>query len=115
MSPHPVPVPRGSVVVLTGWTIENSRDRHGFSFLDLVDDEEAQLAKWGKVMFRRGPWPESEQVLRKGTTEALIERDRRRAAAMHAYEGAQLTSVLKDIDAELGRPSTVQSLGEFVR
>ncbi len=32
-------------------------DRYGRSWLDLVDDEFGQAERWGKVMFRRGPWP----------------------------------------------------------
>jgi hypothetical protein len=31
-------------------------DRNGNSWLNLVDDEEAQWAKFGKLMFRRGPF-----------------------------------------------------------
>jgi hypothetical protein len=30
-------------------------DRLGFSWLNLDDDE--QIARWGKVRFRKGPWP----------------------------------------------------------
>ncbi len=32
-------------------------DRNGRTWLDLVDNEFAQVEKYGKVMFRRGPWP----------------------------------------------------------
>jgi hypothetical protein len=32
-------------------------DRSGFSWLDLRDDEFGQMAKFGKVLFRSGPWP----------------------------------------------------------
>jgi hypothetical protein len=36
---------------------EDTKDRHGVSWLSLVDDDFAQVEKYGKVMFRRGPWP----------------------------------------------------------
>lgn len=36
---------------------EDTKDRTGKSWVSLVDDEFAQVSKWGKVMFRRGPWP----------------------------------------------------------
>lgn len=32
-------------------------DRTGRSWLDLRGDEFAQVERWGKVMFRNGPWP----------------------------------------------------------
>lgn len=32
-------------------------DRNGRSWLALADDESAQIDRWGKVKFRRGPWP----------------------------------------------------------
>lgn len=32
-------------------------DRHGRSWLDLRDDEFAQVERYGKIMFRSGPWP----------------------------------------------------------
>lgn len=35
----------------------NTKDKFGRSWLDLVDNEGEQMAKFGEVMFRRGPWP----------------------------------------------------------
>lgn len=35
---------------------EQQKDRNGNSWLDLVDDIDAQYDKWGKQMFARGPW-----------------------------------------------------------
>jgi hypothetical protein len=32
-------------------------DRRGWSWLTLVDDEFAQVDKYGSIKFRRGPWP----------------------------------------------------------
>lgn len=32
-------------------------DRNGRTWLDLRGDEMAQIDRWGKVMFRVGPWP----------------------------------------------------------
>lgn len=40
-----------------GAAYEDTRDRNGFSWLDLRGDEFAQVERWGKVMFRAGPWP----------------------------------------------------------
>lgn len=39
---------------------EQTLDRNGVSWLDLVGDEAAQMDRFGKVMFRPGPWPYDE-------------------------------------------------------
>lgn len=36
---------------------QDTFDRLGRSWLDLRNDEFAQVERWGKVMFRTGPWP----------------------------------------------------------
>lgn len=36
---------------------EDTRDRNGRSWLDLRGDDFGQVERWGKVMFRPGPWP----------------------------------------------------------
>jgi hypothetical protein len=48
---------RGDEVVLDQDTIDAAVDRTGASWLDMVDDPDAQAERWGKVMFGRGPWP----------------------------------------------------------
>jgi hypothetical protein len=48
---------RGDEVVLDQDTIDAAVDRTGASWLDLVDDADAQTEKWGKAMFGRGEWP----------------------------------------------------------
>ncbi|WP_036318140.1 hypothetical protein [Microbacterium sp. B24] len=53
-----VPVQRGATVEVTKEIIEASLDRNGNSWLDLVDDEGAQVARYGQVTFRRGQCPE---------------------------------------------------------
>lgn len=48
---------RGEQRVFDQRAYRDTCDRHGRSWLDLVDDEQGQIGRWGKVMFRRGPWP----------------------------------------------------------
>lgn len=40
-----------------GQPYRDTFDRNGSTWLSLVDDEFGQVEKYGKVMFRRGPWP----------------------------------------------------------
>lgn len=50
---------RGATIELTEQMIEATRDRNGVSWLDLVDDDEAQIERWGQVTFHRGECPDS--------------------------------------------------------
>lgn len=52
-----------------GQAYRDTKDRTGWSWLSLVEDEFGQVSKWGKVMFRRGPWPG--KTYRDGTYEIL--------------------------------------------
>lgn len=36
---------------------EQTKNRHGWSWLELADDVQGQYKKWGKQYFARGPWP----------------------------------------------------------
>jgi hypothetical protein len=40
-----------------GMAYKDTFNRRGESWLDLRNDEFAQAERWGKVMFRNGPWP----------------------------------------------------------
>lgn len=42
---------------LNGGAYADTRDRNGRSWLELRDDDMAQIRRYGKVMFRSGPWP----------------------------------------------------------
>lgn len=52
---------RGETVELTPEMIELSRDRNGATSFSLLDDEPAQVRRWGKVIFARGECPEAVQ------------------------------------------------------
>lgn len=48
---------------------QDTFDKRGKSWLQLRTDEFAQVDRWGKIMFRNGPWPG--KTYRDGTFEAL--------------------------------------------
>jgi hypothetical protein len=43
-------------IVIGSGAYQDTCDRTGWSWLSLVDDEFGQMNRWGRVMFRRGPW-----------------------------------------------------------
>jgi hypothetical protein len=54
---------------------EETKNRRGESWLDLTEMEQAR--RWGKIMFRRGPWPGDKYA---DEDAQKAERQRRRAA-----------------------------------
>lgn len=46
-----------------------SKDRNGNSWLDLLDDPDGQVSRYGRVRFARGPWPEELSRVEPGTAE----------------------------------------------
>lgn len=50
-------VVRGETLELTPEMIDVSRDRNGVSHFTLLDDEQEQVRRWGKIYYRRGACP----------------------------------------------------------
>lgn len=49
---------RASQVVITDEILEVNQDREGNSLFDIIDDDLAQIRRWGEVKIRRGPRPD---------------------------------------------------------
>jgi hypothetical protein len=60
-----------------GPAYNDTKDRNGWTWLSLIDDEYGQALRWGTVMFRRGAWPGAAYS---DDTALLAERKRNRAA-----------------------------------
>lgn len=95
---------RGDVLEVTPELREASLDRLGRSWLDLVHNPEAQIARWGEVRFAPGPWPEAEHRIIPGSHEEqeLITDAWRDAWAQPT--DAERTEALKRVRAKYGRP-----------
>ncbi|WP_143017873.1 hypothetical protein [Microbacterium testaceum] len=50
---------RGYTFTVDDELLDDSKDRDGNSWLDLVDDDQAQIERWSKVILARGACPES--------------------------------------------------------
>ena len=93
---------RSQNVVLSAESILENQDRNGASFLDVIDDPDAQIAKWGRVMIGRGEFPSSESVLIPGSIEHVAERERRRVAAWKIPDENDRAIALQAVQAEFG-------------
>lgn len=57
---------RGQEVSFGEKAYEETKDRHGNSWLQL--DDEGQFLRWGRINFRRGPWPGQRKYAETGDT-----------------------------------------------
>lgn len=85
---------RGQTVTVTDVLLEMSQDRHGKSWLDLVDDAPGQVARWGHEVFRRGPAPAEMEVWTPDSPEWEMARE-------HARKEAWALPVEEDRNAAL--------------
>lgn len=86
-------------------------DRHGNCWLDLVDDEPAQEARWGCVMFRRGPWPSDRLRFAPGSFEWEDARERARQKAWREDDPARRAELLRAVKEEYGPAPTSRTIG----
>lgn len=57
----------GDELAITPEFRQANLDRNGHCWLDMIDNEDAQISRWGRVMFRRGPWPEGQLRFERGS------------------------------------------------
>jgi hypothetical protein len=88
---------RGNQIHLSQSHISQTLDRNGNSWLALVDDEGAQTARWGKVMIRRGPFPDGEPAWRYGDQRWADARAEAHSAAWKLGTEAERSAALKEV------------------
>ena len=75
----------------------------------MLDDEAAQLARWGEVRVRRGPWPDGTPKIKPGTHAWDAARDRARALALALPFEPEQRAALAEVTATYGLPSQAHS------
>lgn len=102
---------RGAALTITPAIIAASADRNGaHSWLDLVDDAEGQVRRWGSLVFARGPMPAEMTLYTPGTTEADVAYSERRTAAWAVTDPQARAEALAALKAEFGSPTTSRTL-----
>ncbi|QIK83171.1 hypothetical protein [Sanguibacter sp. HDW7] len=107
--PPPITLRRGQTLTLTEPMIAASIDRLGGSWLDLIDDEPAQIARWGQRMFARGPAPEGLTSWEPGTPEHTEARERARREAW-ALPESRRWDALRRVETDYGPPQATNSI-----
>ena len=113
MTEHlPVTVRPGSTVELTREMIELSRDRHGWSWLSLVDDPGEQQRRYGRLRFARGPAPDG-LLPERHSPDWDISREEAHAAARAIQHPGKRQEAISKATATFG-PSGPQSQTQAV-
>jgi hypothetical protein len=101
----------GDVLEVTDEMRNESYDRNGGSWLDVVDDEERQIERWGRIVMGSGPWPSGMPRIEPGSMD---EEDAREAAQKAAWrrptEEEQAAALAAVVDRFGPNPVTSRTL-----
>lgn len=91
-------------------------DEAGNCPFDLVDDEPAQVARWGRVVFRRGPWPPDQPRYEQGSIawQDALEEARREAWKIKdpGARSARFAAIKEEFGSLPTTSRTILSYGE---
>jgi hypothetical protein len=106
---------RGRTEILTPELIRSTSDKTGRSFFELLDDPEAQIQRWGKRYFARGPAPEAMALhpWERGSAAEANERARRIEEAYRLPSHAAVSAELAKINAGFPRTSKPMSSVQY--
>lgn len=93
---------RGMSVTLTAESIFENQDRNGQSFLDVIDEPDTQIKRWGAVQVARGPFPVDLDLLIPGSLEHEAESARLRKAAWAIPDENDRAAALKAVNLRFG-------------
>ncbi len=107
---------RGDELLIDRALVQANTDRTGrCPVLELLDDEPAQAAVWGRVMVRRGPWPDGESRIEPGSAEWSDAREAARQAAHAIEDETDRARALAAVREEYGDVPTSKTLLNYSR
>lgn len=116
----PIPVGHGTTTQraqtyeITPSLIEDSRDRFGASWLSIIDDEAAQVARWGIVYLAPGAAPADLTPWEPGSAEHWEAREKARREAWAVPQGRERIAALKSVEDVYGpAPTTSRTTNEW--
>jgi hypothetical protein len=106
---------RGKSFQITRAMIVGTADRAGSSWLELLDDPDGQVARWGHVFFARGVAPEAMALhpWARGSAEEAQERARRIEEAYRLPSHVAVNAELAKINREFPRTSAPMSSVQY--
>lgn len=104
---------RGQTVTVTQKLIEANTDTEGVCALDLVDDPDEQIRRWGEQKIARGQAPEAMHPWPRGSVEEDIAREKALAAAYALPDDERRAQELAEVRRVFGRKATSQTLNSW--
>jgi hypothetical protein len=93
---------RGETLTLTSEILEANADRAGVTIFHLAEDEARQVDLYGRILLRRGPWPDSEDVYVRGSQEWAEAREKARRAAWAIPDEQKQAEALRAVHERFG-------------
>jgi len=104
----------GDELVVTDEVRKLNAGRDGESCFDYLDDEDAQVRQWGRVVMRRGAWPENVSRNEPGSAEWHEAREVARKAAHAIHDERAKYKALEGVAEDFGEaPSTSRTLRDY--
>ena len=104
---------RGDELVITEDMLEANTDRNGWCWLELLTDQAAQVARYGRQLIAEGPRPEGMLSTEPGSPEHTEARSRALAEAFAENEPEDRLTALANVRSTYGNLTTSTTLATF--
>ena len=104
---------RGHTLTITNRILDAGYNRHGSSWLDLLDDPAGQEARWGEVKFARGPFPSDEETWVAGGPDWELALDNARQVAWAIVDEQERAEALRAVRKRFGSRPTSRQLQQL--
>lgn len=111
---QPLQPRRGDSITITAAMLDESRDRLGHSWLEIIADEAAQLRRWGVAYFAPGAAPADLTSWEPGSPEHHEAREEARRAAWAIPSTRERIEALREVERVYGAaPTTSRTTATF--
>lgn len=100
----------GQELVLTDELRRLNSDRNGVCVFDMLDDEDAQVRRWGRVVMRRGPWPDGVKRAEPGSQRWWDAYEAARKDAWKITDEVERAARLRQLGSEYGQRRTSRTI-----
>jgi len=109
-----ITVSYGDEIIVTEEIRELGKDRRGRSWLDLLDNPDEQVRKFGLVRYAPGPWPEGMSRLKPGSQEEFDAHAKAFRDAWSLPTDEERAAALAEARRTFGDPpSMVHNMGQY--
>jgi len=97
---------RGQTGTITQTLLDANVDRNGHTFFELLHDEDAQINRWGEIVFAPGPAPADLTAWTPGTVEEAAAREAAHRVALALSDDAERRRAVRAVNQRFSFPTT---------